>query len=104
MYEVLEKAGDAGVWLESVLWEDVAPYKYASHMLQVPEACKGNIMKAYHAVMAMQDLDFTDTADKLHLMMIIMLYAPVYKKNAKGQLMSAMAAVKSRLDRFNSGE
>jgi hypothetical protein len=52
----------------------------------------------------MQDLDFMDAADKLHLMMIIMLYAPVYRKNAKGQLMSATAAVKSRLNQFNSGE
>ena len=59
---------------------------------------------AFFVAMALQDHGYVDLADKLHLMMLIMLYAPVYEVTVKGELMSATAAVKSRLDRFNSGE
>ena len=83
-------------------WSEVAPYKYANHTLQVPEACKGGHRHAYLVAMALQDNGYVDLADKLHLMMIIMFYAPVYEVDVKGELMSATAAVKSRLDRFNS--
>ena len=55
VHDVLEKASDAGVWLESELWEDVAPYKYANHTLRVPEACKVGHRHAFFVPMAIQD-------------------------------------------------
>ena len=93
-----------GKWLESVLWSEVAPYKYANHTLQVLEACKVGHRHAYFVAMALQDNGYVALADKLHLMFIIMLYAPVYEVDVKGKLMSATAAVKSQQDHFNSGE
>ena len=52
----------------SVLWSEVALYKYASHTLQVPEACKVGHQHAFFVAMALQDHGYVDLVDKLHLM------------------------------------
>ena len=104
MKEMLEGDVSNREWLDSVLWADVAPYVHAPHTLRVPDGCREGLLQAFYMPMVIQDLGYEDDADKLHIMMIIMLYAPVYERSVKGDFLSATAAVKSRLERFNNGE
>ena len=104
MKEMLEGDVSNREWLDSVLWVDVAPYVHAPHTLRVPDGCREGLLQAFYMPMVVQDLGYEDDADKLHIMMIIMLYAPVYERSVKGDFLSATAAVKSRLERFNNGE
>ena len=54
--------------------------------------------------MAMLNADHHNLTLKLHWLMFLMLFCPVYETGADSKPLSLTAAVKARVDRFLTGE
>jgi len=86
---------------------DMQPYGLAPHSLRVPQGTDHHIFKAFCVPLAMLCMDhegFESMAIRLHWMMFLMLFCPVYERSLGGNLLSPTAAVKARVDRFLAGE
>ena len=114
VHDTLEASDHLGDWLQAIDWyageasgataDALGPYGLAPQSLRVPAGTDQHLFKAFCIPMALVEMDCEELALKLHWMMFVMLFCPVYEVGLSAKPLSPTAAVKVRVERFLAGE